>query len=173
MAKKTRFKSAQKNILSTFKETGKKAFSDQFISDIFDNKRDEWRLPIRMNAEKFKQELINEADFSIHELKFPDGEKRVFSLENASIYDLASALHDKAYLSHYSAISMLNLTEQIPKKIYVTIEQSKKNLNSYNTLLKQESIDQAFRKPQRISFNETEINGYTLTVLKGKNTNNL
>lgn len=171
MSKLTRFKKSKKKILSVFHEAGKKAFSDQFITDLFEEKREEWNLPLRMNAEKFKQELINEAGFQIHELGFPDGKKRIFSLGDASIYEVAVALNHKAYLSHYSAISLLNLTEQIPKQIYITIEQSKKLVS--NSILVQSAMDQAFRKPQRISVSEANFNGYTLRILKGKNTNNL
>lgn len=173
MAKLTRFKISEKRIIKAFKETGRTAFSDKFISELFEHQRDDWRLPQKMNSEKFKEELIEVLGFSSHEIKFPDGGKRIFSYGDTSIYELALAINDKAYLSHYSAISVLNLTEQIPKNIYITVEQSKKLFDSQQPALNQKSIDLAFRKPQRTSINQTVFNGYTLTLLKGKNTNNL
>src|SRR3546814_1584715 len=78
----------------------------------------------------------------------------------------------KGYLSHYSAVYLIGLTEQIPKRIYVTNEQSKKPEKPHSALL-QENIDNAFRKPQRISESKMRWNGTEIVLLKGKHTGNL
>lgn len=173
MANISSFKKALKSIKKAFSDTGKKAFSDKFVSEIFENNKEAWGLPLAMNAEKFKKNLVDQADFKFHDFKFKanDG-KRIMYYDNPSIYEFALAMHDKAYLSHYSAISLLNLTEQIPKRVYITIEQSKKYIFS-NSILEQSVVDTVFAGQQRMSLYEVDYKGYSITILRGKNTGDI
>ncbi|MGB7512449.1 MAG: type IV toxin-antitoxin system AbiEi family antitoxin, partial [Pelodictyon phaeoclathratiforme] len=76
----------------------------------------------------------------------------------------------KAYLSHYTALYLHQLTEQLPKTIYVTFEQSPKEIE--RTILKQKDIEQAFSKPQRSSNNVAIYEGVSIYLLNGKYTGN-
>lgn len=173
MANISNFKKSLKSIKKAFFDTGRKAFSDRFILEIFEKNKEEWKLPLSMNIEKFKIALVQQAGFRKLDLRFKnEEEKSIHYYDSPSVYDIALATHDKAYLSHYSAISVLNLTEQIPKRIYITIEQSKKPLR-VDVKLVQNAVDSAFQKPQRISSYEVNYTDYTIIILRGKNTNDL
>src|SRR3546814_10027333 len=103
-----------------------------------------------MTLSKFIDELIGKAGFQEIEVKFDTIGRRVFTFGDVHDIELAAGIFPKGYLSHYSAVYLIGLTEQIPKRIYVTNEQSKKPEKPHSALL-QENIDNAFRKPQRIS----------------------
>src|SRR3546814_14766842 len=106
-----------------------------------------------MTLSKFIDELIGKAGFQEIEVKFDTIGRRVFTFGDVHDIELAAGIFPKGYLSHYSAVYLIGLTEQIPKRIYVTNEQSKKTEKPHSALL-QENIDNAFRKPQRISRSE-------------------
>ncbi|RDC58682.1 type IV toxin-antitoxin system AbiEi family antitoxin domain-containing protein [Adhaeribacter pallidiroseus] len=75
---------------------------------------------------------------------------------------------NKSYLSHYTAVFLNDLTNQVPKTIYVTFEQSKKAAG--NSQLKQEAIDAAFSKPQRRALTEAKYGDFSFLILNGMNT---
>jgi len=72
-------------------------------------------------------------------------------------------------LSHYTAMFFHNLTEQVPKNIFVSYEQPEKKGRSE---LSQLSIDNAFKKPVRETSNYAIYNNYKITLLNGKYANN-
>ena len=55
-----------------------------------------------------------------------------YIVDNPSIFQIITSLSRTVYLSHYTAMYIHNLTEQIPKKIYCNNEQREKN-NSEKT----------------------------------------
>lgn len=81
----------------------------------------------------------------------------------------------KAHLSHLSALSINQLTNIIPKNIYVNEEQTKKNINKKNAILTQNKVNNAFLKPVRKTNNTAifsyQSKKYLVTFLNGKNTN--
>lgn len=66
---------------------------------------------------------------------------------------------------------MHNLTEQIPKTIYVNLEQPEKP--KPKSPLSQENINRAFSRPQRVSKNIAILGDYKICRLNGKFTNKL
>ncbi len=66
---------------------------------------------------------------------------------------------------------MNDLTEQIPKTIYVTYEQNFKN--KIHIELLQKNIDNAFLKPARVSNNIAKFSEYNICLLNGQYTNRL
>ncbi len=84
---------------------------------------------------------------------------------------LAISLRAGSYLSHASAVFLHGLSQQIPKTIYVNKEQSPKPVPS--VLPTQETIDRAFRNQPRVSKYLFQLDGFTVTLLSGKNTGRL
>lgn len=175
MANISRFAIAQKNILKYFTDTQRNVFTNAEVAGIFDSKRGQWGLPATMNTDKFVNQLIK-AGFQEVQLDFPNTPARkLYTIGDVSAAEIASQAFPKAYLSHYTAVSFLGLTEQIPKTIYVTVEQSKKNIDTAEarSSLTQERIDSAFNKPQRFSEASAIWNDTKIILLKGKYTGNL
>ena len=64
-----------------------------------------------------------------------------------------------------------NLTEQIPKSVYLNFEQPKKTRS--DNPLKQESIDNAFKKKARITKSIAPFGDFRICLLNGQQTNKL
>lgn len=86
-------------------------------------------------------------------------------------YSLALSLRPGAYLSHYSAVAVHGLTNQVPKVIYVNKEQSPKPKPSGG--LSQEGLDRAFRNAPRASKYIFHFDIYQVVLLSGKSTGRL
>lgn len=78
-----------------------------------------------------------------------------------------------AYFSHFTAMYLHDLTEYLPKKIYITTEQSQKNNSQKNRSLKQKNIDKAFSKSMRKTNHIAEFDNFKVYILNGKFTDKL
>lgn len=97
----------------------------------------------------------------------------LFYVGEVSVYELSAAIFPRSYLSHYSAINLWGLSEQIPKTIYITQEQSNGPAKSQSVKLEQGNIDKAFGKPQRESETFDTFQDYKIVFLRGKHTKDL
>jgi len=170
MAGITRFSIAKKDIITFFENNPLKVFCAHDISAILDKHRNEWRLTESMTTEKFIAELLSKTKLQALTFPFVNKTLKRYVYETAPLYELAQGLKPKAYLSHYTALYLHQLTEQLPKTIYVTFEQSPKEIE--RTILKQKDIEQAFSKPQRSSNNVAIYEGVSIYLLNGKYTGN-
>jgi hypothetical protein len=87
-------------------------------------------------------------------------------------YKTPLKLRNKSFLSHYTAMYLHNLTENVPKNVYTNKEQSKKPSNK-NRSLQQSSIDRAFSKPMRKTNHIVSFSDFNAYMLNGKNTEQL
>lgn len=170
MPRITRFSIAKDDIVTYFKKLPQKVFKSEHLAGVFEANRESWRLAKSMTLDVFIEELVNKTKIKKINLSYPTGTISLYTYEDISTYALAVKLKPKAYISHYTAIYFHNLTEQLPKVIYVTFEQSAKNINKEPLL--QENIDKAFAQPQRTSKNYTIYDGYTIYLLNGMYTGN-
>jgi predicted transcriptional regulator of viral defense system len=173
MSNKSRFVIAENNIRKFFKQNIKKVFSEAELNGVFEEKRTIWNLPVNYSSNKFIEQLINRQILKNIEILFDSyvGKKQCFITEDATEMEIAHSLMNKSYLSHFSAVYLNGLTTQVPKTIYITFEQSKKN--DINRTLKQEAIDEAFNKPQRKASSKAIYNEHTFIILNGMFTNRL
>ncbi|MFO7658400.1 MAG: type IV toxin-antitoxin system AbiEi family antitoxin [Bacteroidales bacterium] len=171
MENKTRFSIAKSDIIHCFNELGVKVFSRDDISLILSKNRAFWRLTQSLTVEKFIELMLAGTELHKHETKFPTHKIVRYSWGVIDVLDLALSLNKNGYLSHFSAISFHGLTEQVPKSIYVNVEQSIKNPPSEE--LKQEHIDNALLKPPRLSNNYAVFNDLRIYLLNGMHTNQL
>jgi len=170
MKRLTRFQVAKRDIVDFFEEYNKDIFSYSEISLILNQNRKFWRLPESQSTFKFIDQLTTFTKLKRYEFDFPWKKYTKFTWGDVSIYKLCLNLHQNSYFTHYTALYWHNLTDQIPKTIYVNFEQSQKR-SGYNKLI-QENINRAFKNPQRITTNVAEIGDYKICLLNGKYTNN-
>jgi predicted transcriptional regulator of viral defense system len=104
-------------------------------------------------------------------LEFPGKTFTRYILENASVFEIALSIFPRSYLSHYSAVFVHHLTDQIPKTVYVNHEQKLKSISVGE--LQQSRIDMAFKNAQRLSNYRTSFQEHDIVALNGKNTGNL
>lgn len=167
----TRFQIAKQDILSFFSNNGDRVYTPNDIAEILNTKRRNWRLPVSLTTEKFIQLLVEKTPLKKYSFYFPARNLHRFAWGDVSNYRLVLSLDKEAYLSHYSALYLHELTEQIPKKIYVTHEQPKKNIARAELL--QSDIDNAFSKASRISENIAKFADYSICLLNGQFTDKL
>lgn len=142
------------------------------ITDLMYYCKNELMLPRITSKEEFLGFLIENKVLIEYKLLKEGNETRRYAYsKDISIYEIALSINNKAYLSHYSAMYINNLTDNVPKRIYINVEQYKKTVGNSN--LKQESIDKAFSNPFRKTNNIYKIEGKSndIYVLNGKFSN--
>jgi predicted transcriptional regulator of viral defense system len=167
----TSFQIAKKDIIEYFERNGDKIYTIGEISNILNSERRFWRLPISLTSEKFVELLTKYTKLKEDVFKFDKITYKRYVWGDISIFSLAASLVKNAYLSHYSALYLNDLTDQIPKRIYITYEQSLKNYST-NELL-QKNIDNAFSKSVRTSNKVAILRDYSICLLNGQYTNRL
>ncbi len=165
----TRFSISKVDIIKYFNELPQRVFSKEDISIILSSKRRFWRLSASLRVDQFIDLLLKSTIFKAHILKFKTIEIIRYSWGDISILGLASNLRKKGYLSHYSAMAYHGLTEQIPKSIYINVEQGAKN--APNQSINQDNIDVALKQKAKLSTNFADYKGYKIFLLNGKSTN--
>ena len=94
-------------------------------------------------------------------------------VEKPSLYRAIQTISPNAYFSHYSAVEYHNLTNNIPKTIFISLEKSKPLKELPKKQLIQEEINRAFYMPPRISKNLTIKDIYSINLLQSKYSNKL
>lgn len=171
MAGKSRFVIAESSIKNFFLESSK-AYSEDDLKEILDQKRALWNLPGYMSFSKFIDKLTERKILTKHLINFSGyyPAKTRFTSTKSTVFNLALSLANKSYFSHYTAAFLLGLTNQVPKIIYLTSEQSQKNRKT-NIKLNQKDIDSAFKKPQRKSGVVAIYEDYSIVFHNGMFTN--
>jgi len=173
MAGKSRFVIAEARIRAFFKQSSRKAFSKPQLASLFEEQRTNWNLAQSTTSEKFIDQLLKKEVLYLTEVIF-DGyvkSKNLYTTEDVPVFQVATSLISKSYLSHYSAVWLNNLTTQVPKTVYITFEQSKRPFA--DRTLTQAAIDAAFARPQRRTGASARYKEYTFLVLNGAYSNRL
>jgi len=172
MPRESRFSIAQKDIEHHFEMLDSKVFTIEQLEKVFQKNRAFWRLPESWHVHKFKDALETKTSkFRTFSFEFNNRPCDRFVWANPSPFQIALTISKTAYLSHYSAIYFHGLTDQIPKTIFITNEQSSK---SRKGTLTQAGIDSAFSKPQRTSENLSKLGEQqVINMLTGKYTDQL
>lgn len=171
MRKLTRFQIAKPDIVSFFEGYEKEILDINDISRILDQNRESWRLPRSLTTSNFIKLLTENTNLKSYELTFPRKKYVRLTWRYASAYKLALSLERDSYFTHYTALYWHNLTDQIPKTIYVNWEQAQKRYVAKRLL--QANIDRALRNAQRESKKIAMLGDFRICMLNGKYTNRL
>lgn len=173
MPRRSQLSIAKRDILSYFDGLPQRVYSDAELTGVLSERRAAWRLAERTSTRDFIAFLEREGKLRARLFRSHAYERETtrYSWGEASPYELACAFNRKGYLSHASAVALHGLTDLIPKKLYLNVEQSPKPSGSGS--LTQHRIDFAFSRRQRQSNLSYELDDWTITVLSGKNTGRL
>ena len=167
----TRIKIAKADIIKTFEKSAVRIFKKNDIEMILENNRIFWRLRRSMTVDEFIKFLLQETKLKKVSFDFPNRKIIKYVWGESPLYELLMTLQPACYFTHYTAMYLHSLTEQVPKTIYVNKEQTAKSRGE--GALTQDRIDTALRRPTRMSNNFTEYQNYKIYLLNGKNTGNL
>lgn len=150
---KTKFEKAKERISITLNKYEKFVFKYQELEEIFDRNKSFWGLADGMNFKNYIKTMVAEMPFKEYIFDFPQGVIKIYTWGRDNFYEILTSLKKGAYLSHYTALFLHSLTEQIPKHYYIS--SNRKTLTSKTKLddILQDAIDNAFSKEQRISNN--------------------
>ncbi|MHC4526817.1 MAG: type IV toxin-antitoxin system AbiEi family antitoxin domain-containing protein, partial [Planctomycetota bacterium] len=141
------------------------------IHRIFRENRAFWRLPVSMSRADFIRYLTKNAELKKEVFPFSYGTIVRYTWSDVPLFELLLTLKRRSYFTHYTAMYLHELTEQIPKTIYITWEQDPKPRPKGK--LEQGRINWAFKRPTRLSNNTADYQNRKLCLLNGMFTNNL
>ena len=164
--RRSKIQLAKPQIVNYFSNLPNKVLTKNEISRILESHRKNWNLGVTLSSSKFLNFLLNEAYLKMHTFNYWNRTAIRYSWGEISIYPLIVSLEPGAYLSHLSAMFFNELTDQIPKVIYLNFEQTAKPKPISS--LEQQNIDRAFKNKQRTSNTFISHENYNICVLSGK-----
>ncbi|MGD0654587.1 MAG: hypothetical protein ABSA16_09605 [Thermoguttaceae bacterium] len=103
-------------------------------------------------------------------LPFPHRGEQRYVYGTVPTFDVVQSLDQSGYFTHFTALYLNGLTDQIPKTIYFNVEQ--KTVGGGSPLT-QDSLDRAFAAKPRMSSNSVQYDGQRIYKLNGRNTGRL
>lgn len=166
----TRLRIAKPDIIKILESQPKRVFDRGEISALLEENREYWRLSASTGRNYFIRYLIQNTPLTEKRFNFPNAPKLKYAWGDISPLEVVMTLDQKAYCTHLTAMFIHNLTEQVPRTIYLNVEQPAKPTREAS--LTQERIDAAFKRPQRVSKNVADFEEYRVCLLGGKFTDN-
>jgi len=166
----TRIQIAKADIVEYFDALPQRIFDGVEIVAILEEKRRFWRLAESMTTRAFIEFLNKKANLKVIRFDFPYRPIIKYAWSEVPFYAIVLSLKPDCYLSHYTAMHLHELTDQIPKIINVNVEQGPKRHGPVK--LVQERVDFAFKRPTRLCNNVAEYEGRQVRLLNGLYTGN-
>lgn len=167
----TRIQIAKPDIVAYFDKEAPKVLKLTDLKAILSEKRAFWRLAQRTTTELFISFLIEHSKLRRYEFPFPYRTEVRYVWGNVPFLEVLQTAKPNSFFSHYTAVRMHGLTEQVPKTIYLNHEQHLKSQSTGG--LEQGRIDAAFSRRPRVSNNQIEFENHKICLINGKNTNRL
>lgn len=171
IGRRTRARIAKPDIGKALAAERTKVFTRKQLEVLLAQNKEFWRLPKSMSAHSFMEFLLAEGLISLAKFKFPGRNVDRYLYGEPSSFEVISSLKPDGYFSHYAAVFLHGLTDQLPKTVYLNSEQTPKPRASSG--LEQQRIDFAFRRRQRRSKNIASFRDLRVCLLNGKHTEQL
>ena len=130
-----------------------------------------WRLAQRTTIRDFIVFLKKQGKLKEHKFAFPHQPETLYVWGEIPMMELLLHLKPRSYYSHYTAMRLHGLTEQVPKVLYLSHERSSDT--QWGTSLTQSAIDEAFQRPARISNTTADFNNLQVLLINSANTGEL
>lgn len=163
-----RLRNAKKLIQQFFEESTDRFFTFQELGTILEKHKPQWILGKTTKTNEFIS-FLKDAEIIIREIRIlmPDGSMAVrYAVGNYEAYELAASIYPGAHFSHYTALYLHQLTNTIPKSVYLLKED--KYVFSNRSGLVQKNIDLAFSRPMRKTNNIATFDDVKIYMLLGK-----
>jgi hypothetical protein len=170
MAARTRISIAKPDIVALLQKNKQRVFTKSDLDHILRTNRHFWRLTDSMTVTKFIEYLLEATELREERIDFPYRPLIRYSWGNAGTFSIIQSINQDGYFSHYTAMQLHGLTEQIPKAIYFNQEQ---NATSGGGTLNQASLNNAFRGKVRVTSNFAPFRDRMVYLPTGGNTGQL
>jgi hypothetical protein len=172
MANKTRFQIAKKDITAFFSQREQRVYRERELEQLLAQQRDGWRLAVGTRVRDFLDLMLGATPLRTVVVQAGGQRKTYYTWGEVTAFELGSHLVPRAYLSHYTALYLHGLTEQIPKQIFVNQEQSARQPVSLPALTQAELIE-AYARPAKLTPPSAYYGDYAFVQLHGKFTGQL
>lgn len=167
---RTRLQIAKPDILAYFEALPPVIRPKQMMA-ILARERAGWRLAQRTTIRDFIVFLKKHGKLQEHKFAFPQQPETLYVWGELPAMELLIHLKPRSYYSHYTAMRLHGLTEQVPKILYLSHERS--GYTQRGAPLTQSAIDEAFQQPARVSHNAADFKTWQVLLINGANTGEL
>src|SRR5688500_8138563 len=164
---RARIQIAKPDILRHFDQLPQKVLKLSDIATILSEQRDFWRLTQKTTTPVFIKFLVQHGKLNRLDFPFPYRSEHRYAWGDVPFVEVLLTLKKDAYFTHYTAVRMHGLTEQVPKTIYLNHEQPP---HAQTTGLEQGRIDAAFSRRPRVSNNVIDYEDMRICLVNGMNT---
>jgi len=171
MTARSRIQIAKQDIFQCLASQPSPVFKLSDLKKILSEQRSDWRLAQRTTTQEFIEFLEKQGKLTTFYFPFPHRAETRYVWGSVPLLEVLLTLKPNCYYSHYTAVRMHGLTEQLPKTIYLNHEQHLKSQSTGG--LAQERIDMAFRRKARESNNVIDFEDIKIYLINGKNTDRL
>lgn len=161
---RSRLQIAKPDILAFFAAQPRKVFKLREVSAFLSAERSGWRLAQSTTVDVFIKFLMKSGELKTHPFEFPNRPETLHVWGNVPLLEVLQHLKAKSYFSHYTAMRLHGLTEQVPKTVYISHERSEMSATNASEL-DQAAIDEAFRRPARVSNNAVDFGDQRIVLL--------
>ncbi|PKL78143.1 MAG: hypothetical protein CVV27_03860 [Candidatus Melainabacteria bacterium HGW-Melainabacteria-1] len=123
-----------------------------------------------MSFRELIKQLVELGLLKEYRFQFPHDSFTRYAPPDVLLYSVVATFYKDAYFSHFSAMYLHQLTDQLPKTIFLNFEQSPKPVSASWRTLEQANIDLAFSRKQRVTNNRCVFEEQTIVILNGKST---
>jgi len=170
MSRPTRFQIAKSDIVRTFADHPQRVFGRAELAQILEENRQSWRLAQGTTLNNFIEVMLEKTDLQAVKLEFPRRTVYRYTWGPVPRLEVVQSLKPEGYFTHYTAMHLHGLTDQIPKTIYLNFEQ---RASGGGGQLAQDRIDRAFKRKCRISKKVATFGDQRVQLLNGQNTGQL
>jgi hypothetical protein len=166
----SRIQIARPDIIKLFENYPQRVLRQSDLARILAENRSFWRLAQRTTVHAFVNFLLNLPSFSkvVFPFSHPYKPEIRYIWGDIPLSEVMLSLKPRCHFSHYTAVQIHGLTEQIPKTTYLNFEQP---LESNSTgELSQKNIDAAFKRRVRITNYVAETEDFRVYLINGKKT---
>lgn len=163
----TRLQIAKPDILRHFEALPSKILKPTQLKRVLAEQRGFWRLAQNTNAKAFAEFLVEVGKLQELHFPFPYRPETRYVWGHVPLLEVIGSLKEEGYFTHYTAMRIHGLTEQLPKTIYLNHEQRP---HAQSSELAQRSIDIAFKAKPRISNNMIEFGDVRICLVNGMHT---
>ncbi|HVL09357.1 MAG TPA: hypothetical protein VM512_09410 [Burkholderiaceae bacterium] len=169
---RTRIQIARPDILAHF-DAQPPVMRGKQIAAVLTQERAGWRLAKHTTTADFIDFLKEYGSLREIAFAFPAGGETLYVWGKRPVPTLELLLHLKprSYYSHYTAMRLHGLTEQVPKVLYLSHERASDAPTG--TPLSQSAIDAAFQRPVRVSSNAVDFEDWQVLLINSANTGEL
>lgn len=159
---------AKADIFQAVMALGQKPLMKRDLDTILGANRSSWRVAQRTTTEEFIRFLTQRGSLRRLDFRFPNRLETRFTWGELPLLEVIQSLRPTGYFCHYTASKAHGFTVQVPKTIYLNVEQETRS--NPNAKLDPARVAAAFAKPQRTSNDIALLDDYRLCIVHGQNT---